>query len=80
MSLATGLYRHYKGQQYRVLGVAKHSENEEELVIYQALYGAFGLWARPLSMFIEPVEVEGKRQDRFALLKAEESTFAPAES
>lgn len=78
MSLQTGLYQHYKGPQYRVLGVAKHSETEEELVVYQALYGAFGLWVRPLSMFIEQVEIDGVQQSRFALLQAEESTFTNA--
>ena len=75
MSLQIGLYQHYKGPQYRVLGVAKHSETEEELVVYQALYGAFGLWVRPLSMFIEQVEIDGAQQSRFTLLQAEESTF-----
>lgn len=75
MSLATGIYQHYKGQQYRVLGIAQHSENEEQLVVYQALYGAFGLWVRPLSMFTESVEVNGLQQPRFALLQAEESLF-----
>lgn len=53
MDLQAGLYRHYKGQNYRVLGVARHSETEEALVIYQALYGEFGLWVRPLEMFTE---------------------------
>ncbi|PJI50151.1 MAG: TonB box-like protein [Pseudomonas sp.] len=67
-----GLYRHYKGQEYRVLAVARHSETEEELVIYQALYGEFGLWVRPLSMFIEAVEVNGERVPRFALVSAED--------
>lgn len=78
MSLQTGLYQHYKGPQYRVLGIAKHSETEEELVVYQALYGAFGLWVRPLSMFIEQVEIDGVQQSRFTLLQAEESTFTYA--
>ncbi|HHF0384320.1 TPA: DUF1653 domain-containing protein, partial [Pseudomonas aeruginosa] len=55
MDLQAGLYRHYKGQNYRVLGVARHSETEEALVIYQALYGEFGLWVRPLEMFTEAV-------------------------
>ncbi len=76
MSLQAGLYQHYKGPQYRVLGVAKHSETEEELVVYQALYGAFGLWVRPLSMFVEQVEIDGVQQSRFTLLQAEESTFS----
>ena len=76
MSLQAGLYQHYKGPQYRVLGVAKHSETEEELVVYQALYGAFGLWVRPLSRFVEQVEIDGVQQSRFTLLQAEESTFS----
>lgn len=71
MELQTGLYRHYKGQSYRVLGVARHSETEEVLVIYQALYGEFGLWVRPLSMFTEAVEVDGERVPRFALVTPE---------
>ena len=75
MGIQTGLYQHYKGQQYRVFGVAKHTENEEQLVVYQALYGAFGLWVRPLSMFVEQVEINGQLQPRFALLQAEEKLF-----
>lgn len=71
MALQTGLYRHYKGQQYRVLGVARHSETEEELVIYQALYGEYGLWARPLSMFRESVQVDGEQLPRFSLISVE---------
>ncbi|MBH0196831.1 MAG: DUF1653 domain-containing protein [Nitrospira sp.] len=50
-----GRYRHYKGQEYEVLGVARHSETEEEFVVYRALYGEFGLWVRPLGMFEELV-------------------------
>lgn len=75
MTIATGLYQHYKGEQYRVLGVAQHSETEESLVVYQALYGEFGLWLRPLSMFTEQVIAEGVLQPRFVLLKREESLF-----
>ena len=78
MSLPTGIYRHYKGQQYRVVGVARHSETEEELVVYQTLYGAFDLWVRPVSMFLEQVEVEGLQQPRFALLHEENSLFVPS--
>ena len=62
-----GLYRHFKGGKYEVLGVAKHSESGEELVVYRALYGEGGLWVRPLPMFLEEVEWEGERQPRFAL-------------
>ncbi len=75
MTIATGLYQHYKGEQYRVLGVAQHSETKESLVVYQALYGEFGLWLRPLSMFTEQVIAEGVLQPRFVLLQREESLF-----
>lgn len=54
--LQTGVYRHYKGRFYRVLGFARHSETEEEMVVYQALYGAFGWWVRPKAMFFEMVK------------------------
>lgn len=63
--LKTGKYRHYKGNDYQVLGVAKHSEDESELVVYQPLYGERGLWVRPLPMFIEKVTVAGKEVERF---------------
>ncbi|QLF94838.1 DUF1653 domain-containing protein [Pseudomonas sp. ABC1] len=71
MCIEPGLYRHYKGPHYRVFAVAKHSETEEDVVFYQALYGDFGFWVRPLSMFLEQVEVEGERLPRFALIEAE---------
>ena len=61
-----GLYRHYKGNDYRVIGIAHHSETQEMVVVYQALYGARGLWVRPAGMFNETVEVGGKRVPRFA--------------
>ena len=61
-----GLYRHYKGGQYRVLGTVRHSETLEPLTLYQALYGQQGLWVRPAAMFAETIEVEGQRQARFA--------------
>lgn len=64
-----GIYRHYKGSLYEVLGTAQHSENEGLLVVYRALYGEFGLWVRPLEMFTESVTVEGHTQARFALEK-----------
>lgn len=61
-----GLYRHYKGNDYRVIGLARHSETLEPLVVYQALYGDQGLWVRPAAMFTEQVEVAGQRCPRFA--------------
>ena len=65
-SIPTGRYRHYKGQDYEVIGVARHSETEEELVVYRTLYGDFSLWVRPLAMFTEEIEVDGRRVKRFA--------------
>lgn len=64
-SVKPGRYRHYKGQQYIVLGVARHSETEEELVVYRQDYGSHGLWVRPKSMFLESVEVQGQQVPRF---------------
>ena len=61
-----GLYRHYKGGQYRVLGTVRHSETLEPMTLYQALYGQQGLWVRPAAMFAEQVEVDGRPQARFA--------------
>lgn len=66
MSIQTGKYRHYKGNEYEVIGVARHSEDESELVVYRTLYGDHSLWVRPLAMFIEDVEVDGKSVPRFA--------------
>jgi hypothetical protein len=60
-----GRYRHYKGNDYQVIGLARHTETEETVVVYQALYGARGLWVRPAAMFVETVEVNGQRQPRF---------------
>ncbi|HTJ78096.1 MAG TPA: DUF1653 domain-containing protein [Rariglobus sp.] len=61
-----GRYRHYKGKEYLVLGVAKHSETEEELVTYRLLYGDYGLWVRPRAMFLETIELDGQSMPRFA--------------
>lgn len=61
-----GRYRHYKGNEYEVVGLARHSETMEPLVVYRALYGEFGLWVRPREMFLESVDVDGKRLPRFA--------------
>ena len=67
--LKKGIYKHYKGNKYRVIGMAKHSENLTELVVYQALYGDNTLWVRPLEMFLESIEVNGKIQPRFDLIE-----------
>ncbi len=64
-----GIYRHFKGNEYEVIGIAKHSENLEEMVVYKALYGEGGLWVRPASMWNEIVEHEGKSQARFVLIE-----------
>ena len=67
-SIKPGRYRHLKGKEYEVLGVARHSETEEELVVYRALYGDFGLWVRPVSMWNETVERDGKTFRRFTYI------------
>jgi len=66
-----GTYRHYKGNTYRVLGVAKHSETEEDLVVYQALYGECGWWVRPLEIFSGQVDVDGNVVPRFERIQLE---------
>lgn len=63
--IKAGVYRHYKGAEYWVERVVRHSETEEELVIYQALYGDYSWWARPKNMFLESVEIEGECIPRF---------------
>lgn len=60
-----GRYRHYKGGEYEVLGVVRHSETLEPLVLYRPLYNDSGLWVRPFDMFIETVEIDGRSQPRF---------------
>ena len=60
-----GLYRHYKGGEYRVLGAVRHSETLEPMTLYQALYGQQGLWVRPAAMFTETVAIAGAAQPRF---------------
>ena len=61
-----GLYRHYKGLMYEVIGTVRHSESLEPMTLYRALYGERGLWVRPAAMFNEEVVIEGVRQPRFA--------------
>jgi hypothetical protein len=63
-----GQYRHYKGQNYSVVGFARHSETEELMVLYVPLYGEGGYWVRPFAMFSETVSVAGKQQPRFAYI------------
>ncbi len=60
-----GKVRHFKGNKYEVIDLVRHSETQEEMVLYRALYGEYGLWVRPLKMFYEKVEVEGKEIQRF---------------
>ncbi|MCD9088632.1 DUF1653 domain-containing protein [Stenotrophomonas sp. SY1] len=66
-----GRYRHYKGKDYEVLGVARHSETEELVVVYRTLYGDHGLWVRPYAMFCETVIVDGRQVPRFAPVATE---------
>lgn len=69
--LRPGRYRHYKGKEYQVVGVARHSETGEEYVVYRCLYGDFSLWVRPLAMFTERVVVDGRPVPRFAWCEKE---------
>ena len=66
-TIKPGIYRHFKGKRYEVIGTAKHSETLEEMVVYRALYGEGGLWVRPASMWNETVERDGKDFQRFTL-------------
>ncbi len=63
-----GRYRHYKGKEYEVVGVAHHTESMESFVVYRALYGERGLWIRPKAMFLETVEKDGVAIQRFKYL------------
>ena len=65
-----GRYRHYKGGEYEVVGVVRHSESLEPMVLYRPLYGSSGMWVRPFAMFMEHVEHEDRRQPRFGLVSA----------
>ena len=67
--LEVGIYEHYKGNRYEVIGIAKHSETLEEMVVYKALYGEGLVWVRPLKMFTEEVEVNGEMIQRYKLVK-----------
>jgi hypothetical protein len=63
-----GKYRHYKGNEYEVLGTGKHTETDEEMVIYKALYAPYKTWLRPYAMFFETITVDGKEVPRFTKL------------
>ncbi len=67
-TITPGRYRHYKGRDYQVLGLALHSETREQLVVYRCLYGNFDLWVRPLAMFEESVSVNERKVPRFRRL------------
>lgn len=70
-TIQPGRYRHYKGGEYEVVGVVRHSESLEPLVLYRPLHGNSGMWVRPFSMFLEPVEHDGRVQPRFVLVAGE---------
>ena len=69
MEIKIGKYRHFKGNEYEVLAIAKHSETQEEMVVYRALYGDGGVWVRPACMWNERVERDGKRYKRFTFVE-----------
>ena len=69
--LPTGEYEHYKRLRYRVLGMVRHSETLEPLVLYQPLYGEQALWVRPYAMFVEEVNLDGVRRPRFARVQSD---------
>lgn len=69
MQLQKGIYKHFKGNKYEVIDIAKHSESEEYLVLYRPLYGDSDLWVRPLEMFIEEVELDGQKRPRFEFIE-----------
>ncbi|MCA9080444.1 MAG: DUF1653 domain-containing protein [Planctomycetaceae bacterium] len=70
--ITTGRYRHFKGREYTVLGIARHSETLDPHVLYRQEYGDHSLWIRPLEMFMEQVEVDGQIQPRFELIQPQE--------
>lgn len=68
MEIKPGKYRHFKGNLYEVIGVARHSETQEEMVVYRALYGEYGLWVRPAAMWAETVDRDGYHGPRFQFI------------
>jgi hypothetical protein len=78
VSIKPGKYRHYKGQDYEVFHVVRHSETEEQLVAYRCLYGDYSWWVRPLAMFQETVDIDGETTPRFSYvgpMPADEAYF-----
>ena len=70
MTLKKGIYKHYKGNLYEVIDVARHSETQESLVVYKTLYGDFSTWVRPLDMFQETVDRDGEQVARFEFVES----------
>ncbi|GAB2191665.1 DUF1653 domain-containing protein [Sessilibacter sp. MAH2] len=68
-TIPVGIYKHYKGKEYLVMHIAKHSETEERLVVYRCLYGKYDVWVRPLKMFIESVMVNDEPVPRFEFIR-----------
>ena len=71
-SIELGRYRHYRGGEYEVLGVVRHSETCEPMVLYRPLYNNSGSWVRPFTMFVEDIDVDGCMQPRFARMRTDE--------
>ena len=72
MEIEKGIYRHYKGNLYEVLMTVRHSETEEWMVVYRALYGEKGIWVRPYELFVEKVILKGKETERFVYVGNED--------
>ncbi len=75
-----GLYQHYKGNMYFIHGIARHSENHEIFVMYQALYGGYNMWIRPFTMFTEIIIIDGIEQPRFKFIKETVTEVASLET
>lgn len=75
MKIKLGKYRHFKGGEYQVIAIAKHSETQEEMVVYRALYGEGDVWVRPAYMWQETVEKDGKIMPRFSYLENNDETI-----